>query len=116
MRVLRGLAAMLAIATLCFVAVGSAQSGAVPIRCDQGNEGLGLTPTGAVTLDGLSLQRSTVTGRYQADGGIDFDVNAGQLVAVEPPASVCLNTASTITLTVSNPFNGATSAIGLVSP
>ena len=77
---------------------------------------MGLTPTGAVTLDGLSLQRSTVTGRYQADGGIDFDVNASQLVAVEPPSAVCLNTATTITLTVSNPFNGATSSIGLVSP
>ena len=116
MRVLRGLAAMLALATLSFVAVGARESRAVAAPCFAGAQRIGLTPTGAVTLDGLSLQRSTTTGRYQTDGGLDFDVNATELDAVEPPGAACVSSATTLTLRVNNPFTGATSTLSAVTP
>ena len=85
-------------------------------RCSQGEESLDLVPTSAVTLDGFSLQRSSTTGRYQTDGGVDFDVNVNSMAAVDPLGGQCLRTAGTVLLTVSDPFTGITSTLTVAAP
>lgn len=75
------------------------------VACFSIEESLTLSPTGAVTLDGLILQRSATTGRFTNDAGLDFDVNTAT-VAVVPKPTVCTSTADTLTLTVADPFEG----------
>ncbi len=107
---------LVSLTVLAAVVLSPQESKAVPIFCNQGNEQLGLTPTGVVTVDGFSVRRSTVDGRFHADGGIDFDVTTADVIAVEPPFAVCLNSASAVTLTVTDPFTRVRSIVGAVAP
>ena len=103
------------IAAMGYILFG-AGSGAARRACLIGEETFGLTPTGVVTLDGLILRRSTATGRFQTDGGLDFDVNTATLQAVDPVNTSCTNAAATVTLTVTDPFTGLSLPIGAVAP
>ena len=84
--------------------------------CFAGNEQLGLIPSGAATWDGLSLQRSSTTGLFQTDAGIEFDVNVSAVAAVDSMGSECIGVASAVTLTVTDPFTGVTASIGATRP
>lgn len=75
------------------------------VACFSIDESLTLTPSGAVTLDGLILQRSATTGRFTNDAGLDFDVNTVK-VAVVPMPTVCTSTAEVLTVTLADPFEG----------
>ena len=68
-----------------------------------------------VTYDGDLLRRSATNGRYQTDGGQDFDVNTSLVDAIDPQTS-CLNTATSVTLTVVDPFTGVESSVQLEAP
>lgn len=111
------LGSVAAVGALLLIALGARDSSAKPAICLQGTERLGLTPTGAVTWDGLSLQRSTTTGRYVTDAGQDFDVNnTNVLEAIDPQGTACTRTARALTLTVTDPFTGATSTVQAALP
>lgn len=84
--------------------------------CITGDERLGLTPTGAVTADGFILTRSTTTGLFQTDAGVEFDVVLSAVSAVDPQGPACLNNASTVALTVTDPFTGVTATVDAVAP
>ena len=84
--------------------------------CFTGNEQVALIPSGAATWDGLSLQRSSTTGRFQTDAGLEFDVNASAVAAVDSMSSECIGVASAVTLTVTDPFTGATATLGATRP
>lgn len=94
---------------------GASTSGALRV-CLSGEERIGLTPSGAVTFDGLILQRSTATGRYQTDAGLEFDVNGTELVAIDPLAAACTNNATTLRITVKDPFTGFSGVVEAVTP
>ena len=81
-----------------------------------GPEQLGLIPTGAATWDGLSLQRSSTTGRFQTDAGIEFDVNVSAVAAVGVLSSECVSSASVVSVTVTDPFTGVTATLGATAP
>ncbi|MFT3711701.1 MAG: hypothetical protein QM817_29030 [Archangium sp.] len=80
------------------------------VACFSGDETLLLTPSGAVTLDGLILQRSATTGRFTNDAGIDFDVN-GSKVAAQSMTTGCRVDATALTLTTTNPFDGPDASV-----
>ncbi len=48
-------------------------------------------------------------GRYEADGGINFDVTAVD------PGGACTTLAGTVTLTVIDPFSGETAGVQAVA-
>ena len=101
---------------LLMVVVGAGRSSAKPCPGDSPhNERLGLIPNGLVTYDGDLLRRSATNGRYQTDGGRDFDVNTSVVDAIDPQTS-CLNTATSVTLTVVDPFTGVESSVQLKAP
>ena len=75
------------------------------VACFTIEESLALMPAGGVTLDGLIVQRSPTTGRYTADGGLDFDVNASEVTVVPLPLE-CTTTARELVLTTADPFAG----------
>lgn len=112
---IRGLVPLMAVAVMVLSAKQS-NAVAAPSQCFQDAERLGLTPTGAVTLDGFILQRSTTDGRFHTDGGLDFDVSTSEVLAVELIAEACTAAASTVTLTVTDPFTGVRSVVGAVAP
>ena len=101
---------------LCAVALCGCLIAEKRAVCFQGDEQLALTPTDAVTWDGFSLQRSTTTGTFQSDAGVEFDVNVSALAAVDPLDEACVNVARAVTLTVSDPFTGVTSTITATQP
>ena len=101
------------------VVLSAKQSSAIPILCNEGTERVSLTPTGAVTYDGFILQRSSIDGRFHTDGGLDFDVGTNDVQAVdavELVTTACTASATTVTLTVTDPFTGVRSMVGAVAP
>jgi hypothetical protein len=86
------------------VLLRSTESEAVRKPCFNADEIIVLTPSGVVTVDGFIPQRSSTTGHYQADGGIDFEVDGGSVGAVE---GACGQAASKIRLRLIDPFSGA---------
>ena len=107
---------VVAAAVLVVVLLVPAQSGAAKARCpEEVHDAFDLSPTGAVTVDGFVVQRSS-NGRYQTDAGFDFDVNLGSVVAVDPMNSECNNVVKTVTLKVVNPFTGVTAVVEAVAP
>ena len=101
---------------VALLALTSCSSSAKLRSCLDGQEMLGLAPTGAVTLDGFSLQRSTSSGRFQTDAGLDFDVTVGEVAAIDAQSEECVVAAGTVTLTVRDPFSGVTTTIAATSP
>lgn len=103
---MRKFGVVLGLVTIGLVLLRSSESEAVRALCLSGDERLALSPTGAVTVDGFSVQRSSTSGRYEIDGGLSFDVNAGQFSAITAPGT-CGDPASEVTLKLSDPFTGA---------
>jgi hypothetical protein len=106
-------AASLAVIGLVLLRPG--ESAAVRAPCFTGDERLALSPSGVVAVDGFIVQRSSATGRYQADGGLEFDVNAGVLSAVTAQGT-CGMTSPTVSLKLSDPFSGVPFEVQAVLP
>ena len=109
--------AVVAVGLLTLAALGARQSRAIPVRCDSGLETFVLSPTNVVTLDGFVLQRSSMTGLFEPDGGRPFDVNESELAAVDDlTLTTCKNDAKSLTLSVVDPFTGQPTTMSVVTP
>jgi hypothetical protein len=102
---MRQFALILGIVLVGVALLRSTESAAVRAPCFTGDERLLLTPSGAVTVDGFIAQRSSTTGHYQADGGIDFEIDGGSVSAVLV-AGTCGQPAPKIRLSLIDPFSG----------
>ena len=102
---LRGVLGLGARAVLAGFALSARRSDAALRICPTGEvEVMVLTPTGAVTDNGLILSREPDSGRYVMDGGRAFDVEAARYTARDAGVTACMDPAKTLALTVVDPF------------
>ena len=101
--------------SLALIAFISVSAWAVP-ACFPHEESFGLQPT-AVTFNGQPVSRSSTTGRYVTDAGLEFDHELAQATAFRDPAgTACPQQAQQVTVELIEPFSGQRMTLQLVSP